>query len=279
MTTPVAEWNSETHTGTLTPTLPSNPTGEISRSRDGHKVMAGTIYVGTAGWSIPRASAHRCASEGTHLQRYARVFPCAEINSSFYKAHMATTYAKWAASAPDQFRFAVKLPRSITHEHQLRRSRAPFERFLAETSGLGCRRGPFLVQLPPSFDFDARAAASFFEMVRGRYEGTVVCEPRHPAWFGARADALMNRYHVARVAADPAITDRSSAPGGWTGVAYFRLHGAPRTYWSRYGAADLSRLGTLVRQIAESVDVWCVFDNTASGAALENAWQLRQFLR
>jgi uncharacterized protein YecE (DUF72 family) len=89
----------------------------------------------------------------------------------------------------------------------------------------------------------------------------------------------MNRYHVARVAADPAITDRSSAPGGWTGVAYFRLHGAPRTYWSRYGAADLSRLGTLVRQIAESVDVWCVFDNTASGAALENAWQLRQFLR
>jgi hypothetical protein len=50
-------------------------------------------------------------------------------------------------------------------------------------------------------------------------------------------------------------------------------------YWSRYDATYLARLGTLLRQIAESVDVWCVFDNTASGAALENARELQQLLR
>ena len=246
--------------------------------RDGASVMAGRIFVGTAGWSVPRASAHRCPSEGTHLQRYARVFPCAEINSSFYQPHSPTTYAKWAAYAPHDFQFAVKVPRLITHEHQLRRARVPFARFLADTSGLGPRRGPLLVQLPPSFAFDARPAARFLEVVRERYEGPVVCEPRHPTWFGTPADTLLNRYRVARVAADPVVSGGSAAPGGWNGIAYFRLHGAPRMYWSRYDASYLTRLGMLVRQIAESADVWCVFDNTASGAALENAWELRQLL-
>ena len=187
---------------------------------------------------------------------------------------------EWAASTPAEFQFAIKVPRLITHKQRLRRSRAAFERFLAETNGLGSHRGPLLVQLPPSFAFEARAAARFFDMVREGYEGAVVCEPRHPTWFGARANALMSRYAIARVAADPAITEQSHAPGGWDGIAYFRLHGAPQMYWSRYEADYLSRLATRVRQISESVDVWCVFDNTASGAAMENAWEpRRQLLR
>ena len=183
----------------------------------------GRIYIGTAGWAIPRASAGRCPSSGTHLERYARTFACAEINSSFYRPHSPVTYARWAASTPEDFRFAVKVPQLITHSQQLRRARTPFEQFLAETSGLGDRRGPLLVQLPPSFAFEPRAAARFFAVVRDRYGGTVVCEPRHPTWFEARADALMRRFAVARVAADPAITGESRVPGGWPGVAYFRL--------------------------------------------------------
>ena len=187
-------------------------------------------------------------------------------------------YAKWAASTPPEFRFAVKVPRLITHEHKLRHPRSPFERFLAETNGLGYHRGPLLLQLPPSFAFEGPAAARFFEMVRARYEGPIVCEPRHPTWFAARAHALMNRYAVARAAADPAITDGSSAPGGWSGIAYFRLHGSPQMYRSRYEASYLSPLAALLRKISESVEVWCVFDNTATGAAIENAWELQQLL-
>ena len=240
--------------------------------------MAGRIYVGTAGWSVPRTSAHHCPTPGSHLERYARVFAAAEINSSFYRPHAPGTYAKWAAATPGGFRFPVKVPRLITHDARLRRSRAPLQQFLSETSGLGDRRGPLLVQLPPSFEFDARAAARFFEMVRDLYAGAVVCEPRHPTWLGARADALLRRYTVARVAADPAIAEAAMTPGGWGGLAYFRLHGSPRMYWSRYGADVLSPLAARVRQIAESADVWCLFDNTASGAALENAWELQQML-
>jgi uncharacterized protein YecE (DUF72 family) len=241
--------------------------------------MAGRINIGTAGWSIPRASAHRCPGDGAHLERYARVFHCAEINSSFHRPHAASTYAKWAASTPPEFRLAVKVPRTITHDQRLRRARLRFAQFLEQTAGLGCRRGPLLVQLPPSFAFDSRVTAAFFEMVRSRHDGLVVCEPRHRTWFSARADALLRRFEVARAAADPACAANANLPGGWEGIGYFRLHGAPRTYWSRYDAQYLRRLAVALRRISESADVWCLFDNTASGAAIENAWELQQILR
>ena len=237
--------------------------------------MAGArFYVGTAGWCIPRASAHHFDGEGTHLQRYARLLRCAEINSSFHRPHAAATYAKWAASTPAGFRFSVKLPRTITHDQQLKRARLPLERFLEESAGLGRKRGPLLVQLPPSLAYDSRVAARFFDLVRERYEGALVCEPRHETWFSAGADALLVRYRVGRVAADPAPAAGADAPGGWNGIVYFRLHGSPRKYWSRYPPQYVETVASALRAAPASAERWCVFDNTASGAALENALEL-----
>ena len=231
--------------------------------------------MGTAGWSIPRASSQRCPGDGTHLQRYARVFSCAEINSSFHRPHAAATYARWAASTPVGFQFAVKVPKQITHEQRLVRSRAALESFLDESAGLGSRRGPLLVQLPPSLEFEPRVANRFFALVRSLYEGPLVCEPRHQTWFASAGDTLLTRYQVARVAADPAVTVVGGRPGGWTGLAYCRLHGSPRTYWSSYAPAFIEGVATAMRTQTEA---WCIFDNTASGAALENAWDLLQRL-
>ena len=235
---------------------------------------AGRIFIGTAGWCIPRASAHRFESDGTHLHRYARLLRCAEINSSFHRPHSPATYAKWAASTPPGFRFAVKLPRTITHDQTLRRARLPLERLLDESAGLGKKRGPLLVQLPPSLSFDRRVAARFFDLLRDRYEGAVVCEPRHDTWFSAAANALLVGYRVARVAADPGTAPKAREPGGWNGLVYFRLHGSPRKYWSPYTADYIETLAHALRAARASADAWCVFDNTASGAALENAWEL-----
>src|SRR5687768_18070550 len=119
--------------------------------------MAGavTIRIGTAGWSIPRASAFRFQAPGTHLERYAQVLRCAEINSSVHRPHAAATYAKWRDSTPEDFRFAVKMPRTITHELKLQDARAPFVTFMDQTAALAKKRGPILVQLPPSLSFDA----------------------------------------------------------------------------------------------------------------------------
>jgi uncharacterized protein YecE (DUF72 family) len=241
-------------------------------------MIARRIYIGTAGWSIPRTSAHRFGGIGTHLQRYARHLHCAEINSSFHRPHAVSAYAKWAASTPADFRFAVKLPRTITHDQQLRRARLPLERFLEESAGLESRRGPLLVQLPPSFEFDARVAARFFELFRERYEGAAVCEPRHASWFSVPAAAMLVRYRIARVAADPAPVAGADLPGGWEGLVYFRLHGSPRKYWSSYSPAFMNALARALSDASARAEAWCVFDNTASGAALENAWELHALM-
>jgi uncharacterized protein YecE (DUF72 family) len=240
--------------------------------------MPRRVLIGTAGWSIPRASAHRVPGEGTHLHRYSRVFACTEINSSFHRPHAAATYAKWAASTPSDFRFALKLPRSITHDGRLRRARALIEQFLAETAALKRKRGPLLVQLPPSLVFDPQVAKRFFDVMRSLHDALIVCEPRHATWFSDRADALLDRYKVARVGADPPPVEGAQQPGGWNGISYFRLHGGPRKYWSPYDGEQIAALAHTIRRIPSAVDAWCVFDNTASGAAFENAWELQRLL-
>ncbi len=212
------------------------------------------IFIGTAGWTIPRAAAHHFDCTGTHLQKYSAVLTGAEINSCFHRSHELGTYRKWALATPRQFRFAVKLPRIITHDQRLLRVGIPMERFIKESSGLKSKRGPLLIQLPPSLSFERRRVKAFLDRLRARYDGSLVCEPRHETWFSPTASELLVSYQVARVAADPAILEIGKEPGGWDGIVYFRLHGSPR----------------------KSAETWCIFDNTAGGAAIENALELHQ---
>src|SRR2546423_1663127 len=131
-----------------------------------HELPSTTVHLGCAGWNIRREHSERFAPVGTHLQRYATLFNCVEINSCFYRPHRFTTYERWASSVSDDFRFAVKLPKAITHEARLVDVTARLDQFLAETSGLGNKRGPVLVQLPPGFAFDPLVADSFFGELR-----------------------------------------------------------------------------------------------------------------
>jgi len=244
------------------------------------KVVSGTadIRVGTAGWSIPRAAAAQFDFAGTHLQRYSRLLRCAEINSSFYRPHAAATYARWRDSTPPDFQFAVKMPRSITHELKLRDAREPFAAFLAQSDGLAEKRGPILVQLPPSLSFEVSVVTRFLKLVREVYSGPIVCEPRHATWFTPAVDSLLDRYGISRVAADPPPVPGADVPAGSPRVAYFRLHGSPRKYWSRYDENYSATLAKTIRRVPAGKEVWCVFDNTASGAAIENALELREQL-
>lgn len=236
------------------------------------------ITVGTAGWSVPRAVAGAFPGEGTHLARYARVLRGAEINSSFYRSHSPNTYAKWAAATPRSFRFAVKIPQAITHDGRLRRARRPLEQFLREVAGLGGKLGPLLIQLPPSLQYESRAVRAFFAVLRDLYDGTVVCEPRHASWFAGAADKTLVSHRIGRVAADPAVVAAAAEPGGWLGrgaTVYYRLHGSPRKYWSSYASERIERWKEELLEVPGKLDRWCIFDNTASGAAIENALQMR----
>jgi uncharacterized protein YecE (DUF72 family) len=233
------------------------------------------VTIGTAGWSIPRADAAAFPAEGTALERYARVFSGVEINSSFHRSHRSATWAKWAASVPAEFRFAVKIPKTITHQAKLQEVEDLVSQFAQEVAGLGAKLAVLLVQLPPKLSFDASLADRFFTGLRAVIKGEIACEPRHPTWFETAADNLLDRLRVARVAADPALGTAAALPGGWPGLAYWRLHGTPAMYRSSY--TDTA-LGCYARQLQSAQHAgqaaWCMFDNTAASAATRNALSL-----
>jgi uncharacterized protein YecE (DUF72 family) len=238
------------------------------------------VYVGCAGWSLPPAESLRFPKEGSHLARYAARFAAAEINSSFYRPHRRSTYAKWAASVPATFRFSVKVPKTITHEHRLVGVRKLVDAFVTEVTGLGDKLGCLLVQLPPSLEFNAHVAKAFLSYLRKRHAGNVVLEPRHATWFTAGAGKLLTAFGIARVAADPAPIPAAAEPGAWPGMIYYRLHGSPRMYYSSYSNAYLKTLASRLNQLARGkAPVWCIFDNTAFGVAYANALDLLPNLR
>lgn len=238
------------------------------------------IRVGTAGWSLRAEHQALFGAGGSHLARYATLANAVEINSSFYRPHRRATYARWAGAVPDGFRFAVKIPKAITHAKRLVDANPALDAFLAEAGGLGGKLGPLLVQLPPSLAFDPRVAEAFFKALRVRFGGAVVCEPRHASWFVPQADALLAASRIGIVAADPARVPMADRPGGDAGTAYFRWHGSPRVYYSNYDDDSLAALAARLRAAsARGADVWCIFDNTAAGAATTNALALRGLLR
>lgn len=234
------------------------------------------IRIGIAGWSLRREHLEFFPAEGSHLQRYAATFGCVEINSSFYRPHRPTTYSRWAQSVPPDFRFAVKLPKEITHKRRLVDCDETLQRFLGEATSLGDRLGPLLVQLPPSLAFDAATAAAFFATLRRRFAGLLVCEPRHRTWFTADVDKRLRDVQIARVAADPAVVPEAAQPGGWDGFSYWRLHGSPHMYYSAYAAADLQALAGRLRR--QRRPAWCIFDNTARGSATSDALVLKKLI-
>lgn len=236
------------------------------------------IRIGTAGWSVPKEHAPNFPVAGTHLSRYSQNLNCAEINSSFYRSHRISTWEKWAASVPDDFLFSVKAPKTITHEAKLACTPEQLKTFLAEVKGLAEKLGPILFQLPPKSTFNLKIAENFFQMFRDLNSGSAVFEPRHHTWFTAEANHLLERFQIARVAADPAPVPEAANPGGWNKVLYYRLHGSPQMYYSAYTEPFLQSLAAVITHQHQTVNIWCIFDNTASGAALGDALTLKRLV-
>ncbi len=228
--------------------------------------------IATAAWSVPKAVAHRFSQEGSALTRYASVFDGVEVNSTFYRRHKRSTFERWASSVPDTFRFAVKFPKEITHDRAMGDIGKPLELFFEDIAPLGAKLGPLLCQLPPSLEFNSDTFDAAFKTIRGAGPGPVVLEVRHKSWSSEEALALLKEHNIARVLADPApvwpVEDFGELP------YYIRLHGSPKIYYSSYTDDEIR---VFSRTLA--ADGWCVFDNTASGAAIENAMTMLMMRR
>jgi uncharacterized protein YecE (DUF72 family) len=254
--------------------------GPNSADSTGDSIRDTNLYIGVAGWNLRKETATEFPAAGSHLQRYAARINAVEINTSFYRPHRHSTYERWAASTPASFRFSVKLPKAITHERRLRNCSLELGRFAEECAGLAEKLGPILVQLPPSLTFDPAVVEPFFIELRMRVLATLVCEPRHQSWFAPVAERMLRELGIGRVAADPAMCPQAAEPGGCEQTVYVRWHGSPRMYYTRYEKSELAGLAERLASAAAVSDaVWCIFDNTAEGAAVPNALDLRELVQ
>ncbi len=225
-------------------------------------------HIGTAGWAIPSLMSDFFPPGKSALERYSQVFNAVEINSSFYRSHRRTTYERWAITTPVGFLFSVKIPKKITHDQRLESVDAYVEQFVDEVSGLQTKLGPLLVQLPPSLKFEPEIAESFFKLMRNKFIGDIVLEPRHNSWCKPEAIAILNQYKIVLVIADPNII--SFEMDCEQAFQYHRLHGKPKIYSSPYESVFLNQLASNINTTS-----WVIFDNTQFGASTNNALFLK----
>jgi uncharacterized protein YecE (DUF72 family) len=267
-------------------------------------VTAGRIRVGISGWSYagwrgdfyPRGLVHRL-----ELGYAAERMDTVEVNGSFYSLQRPTSYASWRAQTPDDFVFAVKGGRFISHMKKLRGVETPLANFFASgLLALGPKLGPVLWQLPENLPYDEERLADFFALLpRTTTEAAALAEHhddkvpedraltraederpiRHALEFRSRTYCteetfdLLRRHDIGCVVADTA--------GKWpmadavtSDFVYVRLHGDTELYTSGYSDEALERWAERCRGWAAYGDVFVYFDNDVKGFAPHDAVSL-----
>ncbi len=239
------------------------------------------LNLGTAAWTIPKEIKSLFPETGSHLERYSSRLNAVEINTSFYRDHKAVSYERWAASVPEGFKFSVKLSNVFTHEQKLKKGEKNLKENLNTICHLKNKLGCLLIQLPPSLSYVPHIAESFFSEVRDSYQGPIALEPRQGTWDQASALALNDKYLISRVIADPEPYVRGShfEPAA-ASMIYFRLHGSPEIYKSKYEYPRIQKYAERIQILQNrGHQVWCIFDNTTFGFATSNALELSEILR
>ncbi|MBO9542554.1 DUF72 domain-containing protein [bacterium] len=239
--------------------------------------MAGRCRIGTSGWAYPHWRGPfypRELAPGAWLDYYARHFDTVEINRSFYRLPTPEAAAAWAAAVPEDFCFAVKASRYLTHLKKLKDPAPALSRLFAAIAPLGDKLGPVLYQLPPRWRFDAERLAGFLGALP---QGLAAVEFRDPSWYRPEAYRLLADHGVALCASSfPGLPMVWEATGG---IGYVRLHGTAVPYGDRYTPNALGVIAQRVRNLLRrGLDVYVYFDNDAEAFAVENARELRKLL-
>jgi len=245
-------------------------------------VSRGRCFAGTSGWSYPHWAKGRFYPRGLKagewLAFYAQRFATVEVNSTFYRLPKIEFIQRWGEVTPDEFRFAVKLWRRITHEKRLVDCAAEIEQFLAGVEPLRGKLGPILVQLPPSLRPGLETLDAFltdYRKIAGKTARPVAVEVRNTDWLIPAAYALLDRHGAALCLADSErleIAEPNAAP-----FVYIRRHGPGGRYRGCYSPAALAADAAHIRQLLnESRDVYIYFNNDIGGHAVDNARDLIQ---
>ena len=238
------------------------------------------VRIGTSGWNYPHwrdVLYPRGVKVADWLPWYASRYDTVEVNTTFYGQPRLTTVASWVERTPERFRFAMKMSRFLTHVKRLDPDAASIEKFETLAEAFGRKLGPVLVQLPPTFAFEAARVARFFERVSHPPGRRYALEARHASWLCAQAIQLLGERGIGWCIADS--SRYRGAEGVTGGFVYLRYHGPKRMFSSAYDDTRLAREARRVRRWQErGIEVWAYFNNDARGHAVRNALRLRELV-
>lgn len=209
------------------------------------------------------------------FNHYSAEFDTVEINASFYRLPLASTFDGWREKAPEGFRYAVKANRFLTHLKKLVGIDEPLAEFIGLARRLGPALGPILYQLPPSLQKDLGRLGAFLALLPGDLEHVV--EFRHRSWYDEDVLAALDQHGIGFVAHDlVGLTSPRWASGR---TAYVRFHGTGGKYRGRYGDPQLAGWAEwLTEQGARGRSAWAYFNNDIGGDAIEDARTLKRLL-
>jgi uncharacterized protein YecE (DUF72 family) len=235
------------------------------------------LRVGTSGWQYKHWRGRFYPKElpvARWLEHYTKYFDTVELNNPFYRQPERSTFERWRRAVADDFRYAVKLNRFITHIKRLNIEEDSVERSYGTLAGLGPKAAVVLVQLPPRMKYDAERVERFFTLVARRRRRHAI-EPRDASWFTDEALAHLRRRRVALVIGE---TPRWPTHIAVTAdLVYLRFHGPERLYASSYSDEQLREWADRIRAWrADGRDVYAYFNNDEQGFAVRNALRLRE---
>lgn len=231
---------------------------------------AAKAFIGTSGWNYDhwKSIFYPDSLPSTRwLNFYAKYFDTVEINYSFYRLPSRESFEEWREQTPDDFTFAVKASRYLTHMKKLKDPKEPLERIIGHAQGLGSKLGPILYQLPPHWKVNVERLRTFLEALPPdlRY----AMEFRDPSWHTEKVFNLLAEHSVAYCimsAPDLPRVMKVTAP-----FAYIRMHSGGYDTESNYEEPQLEWWAEQVKDMLQSVDVYVYFNNDTKGFAIENA--------
>jgi len=241
------------------------------------------VLIGTSGW-VYKDWAERfypsSLKDSDKLAYYSEHFKTVEINNSFYRLPSEDNFLDWAKKVPEDFVFAVKLSRFLTHIKRLKvdnDTNTSVDRFCSHVSCLKAKLGPILVQLPSSLAASEQKIdnlATQFKRADSKYkmQFKVALECRHDSWFSDNILEQLKSHNIA-------IVINSSPKTSWpytctvtADFSYIRFHGSKRLYSSSYSNNELDRWSEFINSdLKECKTVYCYFNNDKSARAVENA--------
>jgi uncharacterized protein YecE (DUF72 family) len=233
------------------------------------------VHVGCSGW-VYRHWKGIFYPEGLPQKRwfehYSAEFDTVEINASFYRLPLASTFEGWRDKAPPGFRYAVKVNRFITHMKKLIDCEEAVDQFIGLARPLGNRLGPLLYQLPPSLHKNLERLDAFLARLPTDLEHVV--EFRHGSWYDEEVLALLDRHGVGFVTHDLVGLKSPRWSSGRT--AYVRFHGTTGKYRGRYSDAQMRNWAEwLVSQHTNGRSAWAYFNNDIGGDSIADARTLK----